>query len=138
MKLIPLLVFLAFFSAKAFAENEVIFITNSNVAEAFFTKQQIMDIFLGAKREWSDNTKIKFVVLDDEVVHPEFTKKYLSKSSKQFQAYWKKMVFTGKGSPPKKFEEIEKLVEYVANTKGAVGYISKSTAIDNVKIIDVE
>ena len=45
------------------------------------------------------------------------------------------MMFTGKGQMPKMFAEEKKLIEAVASTEGAIGYISAGKETDQVKII---
>jgi hypothetical protein len=47
------------------------------------------------------------------------------------------MVFSGKGKKPKSFKTSKELLDYVANTEGAVGYIDKDTVVVNVNTVSV-
>ena len=49
----------------------------------------------------------------------------------------RKMVFSGKGCPPKQFRSSEELVDYVADTPGAIGFIQAGRAVKKVKVINV-
>ncbi len=138
MKIVFILLFLAIFGITATVQADVLFITNKNVDEKNITAKDIKQIFLGKKKKWPDNSKIHFVILGEENLHGAFIKTYLKKTPKQFKAYWKNMVFSGKGRPPKNFKTTEELIEYVANTKGAIGYIDSSTTAVNVNTITVE
>ncbi len=95
--------FLWFFSTvlitRAYAE--VVFITNNSVQESALKKGEIKEIFLGDRVSWNNGQEIKFVVLKKSPTHTEFTKVYTKKSESQFLRFWKKQVFTGKGSMPK-------------------------------------
>ena len=113
----------------------VVVICNKNVPVDSLDKKEIKKIYLGDKTRWSDDKKIIFVALDSGEEHKTFLKKYVGKSSSQFRNYWKKKVFTGKGKAPKSFRQMEGLLEYVAGTEGAIGYISSELTDDNVKII---
>lgn len=139
IKWIPMLfiaVSLFFPEDKIFAES-VIVICNNSVSEDSLTKEDIKNIFLGMKTTWSNNQKIVFVTLKEGDVHDIFLKEYIGKTIFQYANYWKKQVFTGKGKPPKSFETEEELVNYVADTEGAVGYISPGVENSRVKIISV-
>ncbi len=48
------------------------------------------------------------------------------------------MLFTGKSNLPRCFKTTAELMEYVANTEGAIGYIDSNTTIVNVNLIDVK
>ena len=69
--------------------------------------------------------------------HDDFLKKYLGKSSSQFQRYFRTLVFTGKGSIPKSFDSEEAVVGFVTGTDGAIGYISNGTATGSAKVLTI-
>ena len=48
------------------------------------------------------------------------------------------MVFTGKGSAPKAFDDNNALLDYIAATKGAIGYIDAGIRPKGVKVIKVQ
>ena len=117
---------------------DVLVITNKAVPETEMTKEDIKEVFLGKKVQWKNRSKIHFVTLDDPDVHKAFLRAYINKSEQQYSNYWRKMVFTGKGKIPKSFKTTEDLLEYVADTKGAIGYIDKNTTAVNVNTITVQ
>ncbi|MBW1940195.1 MAG: substrate-binding domain-containing protein [Deltaproteobacteria bacterium] len=119
----------------AASDGDVIIIGNKNVPASSLSKKDIQNIYLGRKTKWDNNQKIIFVTLKKGEVHKRFIKEYVGKTSAQYRNYWKKQVFTGKGKAPKCFDAEEKLVDYVANTEGAIGYISSGTNKDSVKTI---
>jgi hypothetical protein len=62
----------------------------------------------------------------------------VNKSFAKWNAHWKRMVFTGNGTPPKQFDTQQELLEYVAETEGAIGYVDAETPVENVTIIEVQ
>lgn len=125
------------FSAGAIAANaEILFVTNKDVPVDSLTSNQIQDIFLGKMVKWPDNSRVHFVVLEGGV-HDSFLKQYIKRTSSQYNVYWKKMLFTGKGNKPKSFDSEKALVDYVKQTKGAIGYVGQKTAAADAKIISV-
>jgi hypothetical protein len=71
-------------------------------------------------------------------VHGEFVADLVGRSEHRFASYWRQMVFTGKGVPPKSFASEDDLVAFVKATPGAVGYVSPETDVTGVKILTVD
>ena len=116
--------------------NDVVVITNKSVSTTTLTKNDLSKIYLGKKSSWNDGSSIKFVVLTGDT-HAAFLKDYIGKTESQFSTFWKKQVFTGKGSPPKEFNSDQAMVEFVAQTTGAIGYVSSSADVSKVKTITI-
>ena len=134
--LIFVFVFVSVFYCAAAIAGEVIVIANKNVSESSLSTAEIKDIFLGEKTSWADNNRINFVVLKDDEVHKTFLDKYVNKTPMGYNSYWKKLVFVGKGKAPRSFSSPKELVDYVAQTDGAIGYISSEDKTAEVKIIE--
>ena len=116
---------------------EVVFIVNPSSTIEGADRTLIKEIFLGQIVKWSDSSDVSFVLLgEDEATHKEFVREYLKRNPTQFKNHWKKMLFSGKGKIPKMLPP-EKVVEFVATTKGAIGYIGKDADLSTVKILNV-
>ena len=59
-------------------------------------------------------------------------------TDRQFSIYWKRLIFTGKGTPPTSFASDEKVVAFVARTPGAIGYVSTKAELKDVKTIKIQ
>jgi len=120
------------------ASADVVIVANAEAGVDSIGKSDLEKIMLGKKKKWDNGTKIKIAILKEGDTHESFTKDFTGKTASQFKSYWKKLVFTGEGIQPKSFKTEEDLVAYVAKTKGAVGYISSSTAADGVTTVAVQ
>lgn len=132
-----ILMVLVFAWGSAFAD--VLIITNKDVPEDTLTQQEIRDIFLGKRVQWSDNSRIRFAALDSPQLHNMFLELYVRLSEPDWKTYWKRMVFTGRGLPPETVPTEADMIEFVSKTKGAVGYISSEgiREKDAVKIVEI-
>lgn len=119
-----------------FIFSKVLIITNPDTRITSLKKKEIRDIFLGRKKSWEKNGKITLAILKDRKAHEQFLKKFVSKTPFQFRNYWREKVFLGEGESPRSFETEKKLINFVAGTKGAIGYIY-SPANRSIKIISV-
>ena len=117
---------------------DVLIITNPDTELSSLKKKEVKDIFTGKKTLWNGSGKIIIAVLKNSDVHREFLWQFVRKTPAQFRNYWRRKVFTGEGKLPKFFNNEAELVDFVARTKGAVGYISSPSPPDkNVKTISI-
>jgi ABC-type phosphate transport system substrate-binding protein len=126
------------FTGLAANAEDLIVIANNNVTVSSVTRAELQNIFLGKTVKWPDGKKIKPVVLKEGGTHEKFLNDLLGKSTAQFDSYWKQVIFTGKGRPPKTADSEEEMVQFVSDTGNAVGYIDSGTAHADVKKIEVK
>lgn len=125
------------FSISLFSEEMII--TNSSVNT--LKKEDVKNIYLGYKRMWNNNQIIELTSISDGPIAESFMKKYLNKRNSQCLIYWKQLMFTGRGMMPKRFKTEAELIQYIAKTKGTIGYVSeeyKDSLPDNVNIIQIK
>jgi len=115
-----------------FAEENVKFILNKKIDDPI-SSSVIKKIYLGKISKWKNYQRIKFYMLESETITETFTKQYLGKNKRQFFNYWKRQVFTGKGSIPKTLKSIDEAIKIVSDTQGAIVYIPDQK-IDNEHI----
>lgn len=126
------------FTLSAGAASDIVVIAHKDVKDESLSKDDVQDIYLGKKTKWEDNSEIKPVQYKSGTLHEDFLKDYVNRSRRLYQNHWNKMVFTGQGFPPKSFETYKELIEYIADTPGAVGYVKKGTETDAVKVIEIK
>lgn len=133
--LVMMIVF-AMAPALSLAGDEAI-IVNPSLPESSLSRQEIGNIYLGKKTTWDNGGRISFAVLKGDV-HDRFLKSYVHKTVSQYNIFWKKQIFTGKGAPPPVFDSDKAMIEFVAKTPGAIGYVSADADVETVKKITVE
>lgn len=123
---------------RAFA-TDVAIVANKNVPVSSLTRDQIRDVFTGSMSQWDNGKKIAFIVfIDGGDVHHTFLERFVGKTPEQFQAYWKKQIFTGKGAEPKTVRDEKEVLDFIAKTDGAIGYVTAGAVNSSVKTISVK
>lgn len=110
----------------AFAAETIVVSSGLGVSE--LAKDDLSGMFEGKKANWPAGAKVVLVTQPDASIHEAFLKAYVGKSPSQFATAWKKIVFTGKASAPLSAKSDAEVVEVVAKSAGAVGYISDPAA----------
>jgi hypothetical protein len=116
---------------------DVVLVANKSVKISEITNADLRAIFIGTKTRFADGSHAVPVTLKGGAVHEVFLKNYVGENPEEFRLQWRKVVFTGQGAMPKAFDSESALIEYVAATPGAVGYASRISPQDGVKLLAV-
>lgn len=121
------------FAAQTWAEVAVI--VHPSISDTASSKD-ISRIFLGKSKSLPGGQKVKPLSLSEgNAARDEFNDKVLRKSDSQLKSYWSKLVFTGKGQPPKELASDADVVAAVSADPGSIGYVSGASVTDGVKVL---
>jgi ABC-type phosphate transport system substrate-binding protein len=130
--LLALLLSIAAVSASA--ETSVI-VSNSN-SNGSIDKSTVSKIFLGKSKSFPDGSQAIPIDQDDSSpVRDAFNSSLLGKSASQLKSYWSRLIFTGKGTPPKQSGDDAGVKALVANNPNMIGYIDSSAVDASVKVV---
>jgi ABC-type phosphate transport system substrate-binding protein len=137
-KLLPLLLLALVGSMLcASARAQVVIIANPIVPAADVSKAELRDIFTGASSSLKGGTQVTPVLLKEGAVNDGFLDLYVGKSDSAFRASWRSLLFSGQAVLPRTMDSDAAVVEYVAHTPGAIGYIGKGSPHEGVKTLVV-
>jgi ABC-type phosphate transport system substrate-binding protein len=103
-------------------------------------RDQVSRMFLRKESYWPDGTEVAPV--DQRTaseVRLRFTGWVHRRSVSAIAYYWQQRVFSGHGAPPPERSSDREVIEFVAETPGAIGYVSTAADIrrvQEVKIVD--
>jgi len=115
------------------AGTDVVAVVSSQSAVRVLTQDQLADIFLGRVSRFPNG--VLAVPIDLREGSPErdqFYAKITGKTPAQVKAYWSKIIFTGRGQPPKAVPTDLDVKKFVAGNAGAIGYIDAALLDDTV------
>lgn len=113
-------------------------VVNPNVQEKTLTRGVLRAIFSMRLRTWSDGSLIKvFVLSDDSPLHVKFSKNILNVFPYQLRRTWNRLVYSGTGQAPIQVESIKEMIEQVASTLGAIGYLPEGKVGRRVRKVQV-
>jgi hypothetical protein len=121
------LIFAVLAAPRIFAEEIVVIV---NPAAKLISREQITDLYLG---RGGGLTPIDQTV--GSAIYVEFYKKATGRDIAQVKAIWSRILFTGRGLPPKQLPDSTAVKKAVAANPNAVGYIEKSAADTSVKVV---
>lgn len=120
-------------SATSFA-SVVVVVHPSNTAD--ISRDDINRLYTGRASSFPGGSQaVPINLVDSNSARNNFDDKVLGRSSSQIKAHWSKLVFTGKGSPPKEVNNDAEVLDLVANNPNIIGYVSKGADTSNVRTV---
>ncbi len=124
--------------ATARAEAEVVVVVSSANPVVSLKKSDVANIFLGKTSRFPNGERaVPINQLEGAAERNEFYDLYTGKSAAQLKAHWSKMIFTGRGQPPKEVGSLEELKAALANNNEIVTYVEASMVGDGMKVVAV-
>ena len=109
------------------AASELVVIVSARSTAPVLRSDQVAAIFLGQSAQFPDGANV--AAIDQPVgssTRDEFYTRVASKSPALLKAYWSKLLFTGRGQPPREVDGNAAVKKLVADTPGLIGYIDRS------------
>lgn len=112
-------------------------IAHPSVTAGALTVEQVSQLFMGRAKSLPDGTVVTPIDLAEGApARVQFVERVLGKNEQQLRSYWSRMIFTGKGQPPRSVNSAAEVVKMVASTPGFIGYVdAKDVAAGKVKVL---
>ncbi len=117
------------------ASAEVVVIVNAASPVNSASADDIAQVFLGKSNDLGGNDVVPVDQSEGNAARNQFYEKVVQKNESQLTAYWSRLIFTGKGAPPKQVGGDADVVDAVATDEEAVGYVDSSAVAEGVKVI---
>ena len=106
--------------------------TNTNTVSA----EELQRLYTGKMSSFANgDSAVPLNLADANTLRTQFDEKALGRSSSQVKAYWSKLVFTGKGTPPKEVANETEMLQLVSSNPNILGYVSSSADTSKVKVL---
>jgi hypothetical protein len=114
-------------------------ITHFNVPNAELNLTQVKAIFFKRINYWQDGTPITLVTLKSDLPEQEiFCREILHTLEYKLDSAWRRAVFSGQANAPIQVDNFTSLIEKVASTPGAIGFMPSLQQDSRVKPLVVK
>ena len=127
----------SFVAVSPVANAEIAIVVHPDSGMASASVYEISQLFLGKRNEIDGQPARAIDQEEGSAVRDEFYEKVVEKTGSQLNAYWSRLIFTGKGMPPDKVLEDADVIDMVSEETDLVGYISPSAVTEAVRVIQV-
>ena len=104
--------------------------------DASITAKQASKLFLGKSKKFPGGGQaVPIEQADGSAARTEFHASVTKKKSSQLKAYWSRIVFTGKGQPPKEVPSDADVIELISQNPSMIGYVDSAAVNGSVKVV---
>ena len=136
MKSVKSLLFCISLFASAITMAETAVIVSASNGNSAIDKATIAKIFLGKSKSFPDGSAATPIDQNEgSAARDSFNSAVLGKSASQLKSYWSRLIFTGKGTPPKQSGNDADVKAMVAGNAKLIGYIDASAVDESVKVV---
>jgi len=116
--------------------DDVVAVVSSRSAVTALSANQVADIFLGKANRYPDGGQaVPIDQAEGSAARDAFYAKVTGKSAAQMKAHWSKIIFTGRGRPPKEVANSIEAKKLVAEDPRAIGYIEQGLVDGSVRVL---
>lgn len=115
---------------------DLVVVVNARSGVDALTREQVTNIFLGRYRLLPSG--VTAMPIDQPGEHPEKARFYrllVNKDLTEIDAYWARLVFSGKTHPPRQASTPKAVIQWLAHERGAIGYMERAEADSRLKIV---
>jgi ABC-type phosphate transport system substrate-binding protein len=118
------------------ARADIVVVVSSKSSITALTNSQIVDIFLGKRTRFPDGSPATPIdQTEGSVARDEFYARFATMSSAQVTAFWSRIIFTGRGQPPKSVTTGADVKLLVSSNPNAIAYIDAKLVDSNLRVV---
>lgn len=105
-------------------------IVNAAVKNQTASKDEVRALFAKKVTRWSDDVLVTpFDLAPTNPARAQFSEGIHGKSPQAVLQEWRRLIFTGTGTPPREVKDDAAMIAAVAATPGSIGYVKAGTAL---------
>ena len=112
---------------------QVAIVANKSVPSSSATLSLVVEIYTLNSKTWSDGSRI--VVFDQKGNISSQFYAAIGKSGLELKKSWLRMQLTGEAKAPESVDNDDHVLQKVASTPGAIGYVAADKATRDVKVL---
>ena len=114
--------------------SDLVVVANPKSGAESLSREQVVNIFLGRFRQFPSGLTAEPLDLP-ATERAYFYRKLVGKDLAEINAYWARLIFSGRTLPPEPLKSEAAVVHRVASTPGAIGYVSRAAVDKRVRIV---
>jgi ABC-type phosphate transport system substrate-binding protein len=136
MKILPLFAGLVLATFVSVANAGLAIIAHPSNPTTGITSDEAARVYTGKIRTLSSGAQVMPVdQAQGSPARAKFYRSVVKMNDRESKSYWSRLLFTGKGQPPKEIEGDEAVRDYVSKNPDAIGYVDGKFLDQSVKVL---
>lgn len=136
LKILIRILFILTLARPSGALADLVLIANAQIDTDNISQEEAINIYMGRLRQFPSGAAAKPLDLPPsgtEKAH--FYRFLINKDLSDVEAYWARLVFSGRTSPPRTVGSSKEVLELVAGDRSVIGYMDRAQMDKRVKVI---
>ncbi len=118
------------------ARAEMVVIVGAGSGIEHLSRQEVINIYMGRYRKLqNDEVAVPLDIAGESAERRYFYRLLLDKTLAEINAYWARLIFSGKTTAPEEVGSQREVLERVARDPAAIGYVEKQNLNARVKAV---
>lgn len=118
------------------AHAELVVVVGAGTGIGKMSQDEVIDIFLGRYRRLPDGSAAAPIDQPaDAPARAAFYRLLAGKELAEINAYWARLYFSGKTSPPRQAASVAEVLAHVAGKRGGIGYLERGQLDARARIV---
>jgi len=116
---------------------DIVVVANKENQIEMLTKKQIIDIYMGRKSTFPNGEVVLPIdQATDSTTRKLFYQNLVDKTVSEINAYWARLLFSGRATPPRVVENGSSVINIIKKNKSVIGYILLEDLTDDVRVLN--
>lgn len=124
-------------SCSAWAE-VVVVVSIQNPIDSL-TRSELSNLYLSNDRRFPNGQPATPVdQKESSPAYAAFYAEHLEQTPAQIKMHWSRLIFTGRGQPPRSLADNEAVADFVAENDTAIGYLEDTHIDENLRVVTID
>lgn len=114
---------------------ELAVVASDRSALSSLSRDEVKQLFTGQVRKIRGQQVEPLDLPESDPIRAQFYQRLLNKSADQMRSHWVRLVFTGRGQPPRSVDSSREQIMIIANSSQYIGYLPVEAVDGSLKIL---
>lgn len=125
--------------ASSLAWAEVVVVVSAQNPVASLTRSELADIYLGRISRFPTGQPVMPLDMSESSpTYATFYRAYLGQTPAQIKMHWSRLIFTGRGQPPRSMADSKAMADFVAGHAEAIGYLDATHLDGRLRVLALD
>ncbi|NIC07647.1 phosphate ABC transporter substrate-binding protein [Halomonas sp. DX6] len=106
---------------------------------ATLTRSELVDIYLGRTSRFPNGQPVTPLDQSESLpIYATFYREYLGHTPTQIKMHWSRLIFTGRGQPPRSLADPQAMADFVAEQANAIGYMNDAHIDERLRVVAID
>lgn len=118
------------------AQAELVVVVNATNGVGTLSREEVLNIFLGRFRQFPSGLAAEPIDQPDgSALKAQFYNLLVDKEEAEINAYWARLIFSGRTLPPLKTKSAGEVFRLLASRRGAIAYVDRTVVDQRLNVV---